>query len=135
MKLWYFFIVIIMTAACNYSSSRKDNKVTATTSFENNPAASTDSANESGARLVAAGDCLTCHQVDKKSIGPSYMDISNKYELTEANVDILSHKIIHGGSGRWGTVAMTPHPNLTNQDASTMVRYILSLKTNAQKKH
>ena len=78
--------------------------------------------------MVAGSDCLTCHKVDEKVIGPSYRDVANKYENTEANVKMLAEKIIKGGKGVWGEVAMTAHPAVTQADAEQMVKYILLLK-------
>ncbi len=85
---------------------------------------------EKGLALVAASDCLTCHKVDEKVNGPSYRDVANKYENTEANVKMLAGKVIKGGSGVWGEVLMTPHPALSQADAEQMVKYILLLKNN-----
>jgi cytochrome c len=81
-----------------------------------------------GAKLIAANDCGTCHKLDSKVIGPSFQDIAGKYPATDANIDTLANKVIKGGSGNWGTVPMTPHPNLAVADAQTIVKYILSLK-------
>lgn len=85
---------------------------------------------QKGLALVAASDCLTCHKVDEKIIGPTYRDVANKYENTEANVKMLAEKVIKGGSGVWGDIAMTPHPAVTPEDAEQMVKYILLLKNN-----
>lgn len=85
---------------------------------------------QNGLALVAASDCLTCHKVDEKIIGPTYRDVANKYDNTEANVKMLAAKVIAGGSGVWGDVAMTPHPNVSQADAEQMVKYILLLKNN-----
>ncbi len=81
-----------------------------------------------GLALIGKNDCLTCHTVNQKLVGPSYMDVSNKYAGSDTAVTYLAHKIIHGGSGVWGDIAMTPHPNLSQQDAEAMVKYILLLK-------
>ncbi|MBL0316715.1 MAG: c-type cytochrome [Flavobacteriales bacterium] len=78
--------------------------------------------------LVAQSDCLTCHKVDEKLVGPPYRDVANKYENTEANVKLLAEKIVKGGTGVWGQVAMTPHPTVTPENAEKMVKYILLLK-------
>ena len=84
--------------------------------------------NQKGLELVAASDCTTCHKINEKNIGPAYMDVSKKYEATEANIDSLASKVINGGQGVWGTVPMTPHPDLSRDDAREMVKYVLSLK-------
>ena len=83
-----------------------------------------------GEQLIAASDCLTCHKVDTKLVGPSYNEVANKYPATDANIDMLANKIIQGGSGAWGEIPMTPHPAISADDAKEMVKYILSLKTN-----
>ena len=84
--------------------------------------------NEKGLELVAASDCTTCHKINEKNIGPAYADVAKKYEPTEANIDSLASKVINGGVGVWGTVPMTPHPDLSREDAREMVKYVLSLK-------
>lgn len=83
---------------------------------------------EEGERLIAQSDCLACHQVDKKLVGPSYEAVAQKYEFNDKNVDYLSRKIIEGGDGVWGDIAMNPHPDLEEEEAREMARYILSLK-------
>ncbi|MBF9254337.1 c-type cytochrome [Pontibacter sp. 172403-2] len=82
---------------------------------------------EKGESLIASSDCLSCHQIDKKLVGPAYKDVAKKYEATEKNIDYLSSKIIQGGAGVWGQIPMTPHPDLSKENASEMVKYILSL--------
>jgi cytochrome c len=63
-----------------------------------------------------------------KLLGPAYTAVAQKYPATPANVNMLAAKVISGGSGHWGDIAMTPHPGLSKSDAQEMVRYILSLK-------
>jgi cytochrome c len=72
--------------------------------------------------------CLTCHKIDEKLTGPAYRDVANKYENTEANIKMLAEKVIKGGSGVWGEVAMPPNSTVTLEDATAMVKYILLLK-------
>lgn len=92
------------------------------------PAASIDLSTPGG-KLINGSDCLTCHKVDSKVIGPSYQDVAAKYaSANDATIDSLATKIIKGGSGHWGAVSMTPHPTVSMDDAKTMVKYILSLK-------
>ena len=81
-----------------------------------------------GLALVAGSDCLTCHKVNEKNIGPAYKDVAAKYENTEENIKMLASKIIKGGSGVWGAIPMTPHPQVSEEDAEAMVKYILLLK-------
>jgi len=86
------------------------------------------SSNSKGAQLIAKSDCLTCHKEDTKLIGPAYADVAKKYKNDDATVDSLANKVIKGGSGKWGDVPMTPHPQLSMDDAKEMVKYVLSLK-------
>jgi cytochrome c len=81
-----------------------------------------------GKALIAASDCLTCHQEAAKVIGPAYVDVAKKYPNTPANVKMLAGKIIAGGTGVWGQIPMTAHPAVSQEDAEAMVSYILSLK-------
>jgi cytochrome c len=82
---------------------------------------------EAGKGLLAKSDCLACHKIEGKLVGPGYNDVAKKYPASEANYDMLAKKIIAGGSGNWGTMAMSPHPTLAPADAKKMVQYILSL--------
>jgi cytochrome c len=77
--------------------------------------------------LIAANDCKACHVIDKKSVGPSYTDIANKYRGNAGIVDQLANKVISGGMGVWGEHAMSAHPQLSKSDATSMVEYILSI--------
>lgn len=79
-----------------------------------------------GLSLIEASDCKSCHTPDKKSIGPSYADISKKYAGDSKAAELLSKKVISGGAGVWGQVPMSAHPQLTETDALEMVKYILS---------
>lgn len=81
-----------------------------------------------GEKLIAKSDCIGCHKLDKKLIGPSYLDIAKKYPLNDKNIAYLTGKIIKGGSGVWGTLPMSAHASLKKEDAKSMAQYILSLK-------
>ena len=83
---------------------------------------------QKGLALVAGSDCLTCHKTSEKNIGPAYKDVAAKYENTDANVKMLAEKVIKGGSGNWGAIPMTPHPQLKQEDVEAMIKYILLLK-------
>lgn len=84
---------------------------------------------EKGLDLVGKYQCITCHKVDEKLTGPAYREVANKYAgADDAKITELAKKIIAGGSGVWGEVPMTPHPNVTEDEAKTMVKYILLLK-------
>jgi len=80
-----------------------------------------------GSYLINANDCKTCHMPDKKSVGPSYVDIAQKYNHDATAPGRLAAKVISGGVGVWGEHAMAGHPQLPQQDAEKMVKYILSV--------
>jgi cytochrome c len=86
-----------------------------------------------GEALVKANDCKTCHHATNKIIGPAHLDVAKKYDFTDANVKMLADKIIKGGSGNWGDVPMSAHPDLSEADAQKMARYVLSL--DGEKEH
>ena len=81
---------------------------------------------QKGADLIEKSDCLSCHKINEKVVGPSYEDVAAKY--TVADIDMLATTIIKGGSGHWGEIPMTPHPDLPLDDAKEMAKYIMSLK-------
>lgn len=88
----------------------------------------TVAAKKDGKALIEGSDCRTCHKDDSKLIGPAYKDVAKKYENNKANIKKLSEKILQGGQGVWGEIPMAGHPNLSAEDASAMVEYILSMK-------
>ncbi|WP_264564214.1 c-type cytochrome [Flavobacterium sp. N3904] len=80
-----------------------------------------------GEKIMAKQDCATCHKIDKKVIGPSFLDIAKKYPMNDKNINYLSDKIIKGGSGVWGSIPMAAHASLKKDDAKKIAKYILSL--------
>ncbi len=128
-------LVILFASALIYacgSNEGGDAQAPDTSATENTtpaPAAGQVSADaEKALELIAGSDCMACHAIDRKLIGPSYEEVAAKYEATDAVIDTLIHKIQKGGTGNWGNIPMTPHPDLSDADAKTMVHYILSLK-------
>ncbi|AZA83182.1 cytochrome C [Chryseobacterium lactis] len=90
------------------------------------PVVSANTSGNEGLQLIEGADCLACHKIDAKLIGPSYQEVAKKY--TDADIDQLAQKIIEGGKGNWGDIPMTPHEGLSKDHAKQMVKYILSLK-------
>lgn len=80
------------------------------------------------AALMKGSDCMACHAEATKLVGPAYKEVAKKYAGNAGAVDALVKKIKAGGSGVWGAVPMTPHPNLKDEDVKVMVEWILSLK-------
>jgi cytochrome c len=89
--------------------------------------ASSDDLIAQGQALVDASDCKTCHHPTNKIVGPAHAEVAKKYEFTKANVGMLADKIIAGGSGTWGEIPMTAHPDISKADAEKMAMYVLSL--------
>ena len=82
---------------------------------------------EKGLDLIAKSDCLGCHQVADKMTGPAYMEVAKKYAGQTGIEDTLAQRIIKGSVGHWGSIPMTPHSTLSDEDAKAMVTYILTL--------
>jgi len=102
--------------------------VTAQYLKDGGPSGGAGSVQEIGRRLIEGSDCLSCHQLNRKSIGPAYVDVARKYKDSTATATArLVRKIREGGSGVWGNVAMPAHPARTDEQASAMLAYIMSL--------
>jgi cytochrome c len=86
-----------------------------------------------GKTLLEGSDCKACHHITEKSVGPSLSQIADRYAGNESAVRGLIDKVIKGGSGAWGDLMMSPHPQLSQEDTEKMIRYILSLNKNAAK--
>jgi glucose/arabinose dehydrogenase/cytochrome c551/c552 len=84
-----------------------------------------------GRALTQSLDCKSCHKENEKSIGPSFMQVAEKYAKDPNATTYLSQKIIKGGAGVWGEVAMAAHPNLPESDVQQIVQWVLSLSNQA----
>ncbi|MFI5192865.1 MAG: PQQ-dependent sugar dehydrogenase [Chitinophagales bacterium] len=85
-----------------------------------------------GYALTQVLDCKSCHKENGTSIGPSFQKVSAKYVKDKKAMEYLSNKVMKGGSGVWGDVAMSAHPDIARKDLKEIVQYILSLsKTNS----
>ena len=93
------------------------------------PVAADNSADiKKGEALISKSDCLACHKLQDRLVGPSYKEVANKYPNNDATINLLAGKIKKGGSGVWGAIPMSPHPTLSDDDAKAMVKYILTVK-------
>lgn len=122
--------LVVLIAACGGGSSETPAGDTATTAATE-PAVADIYENpdyKAGLALIGKSDCLTCHKPLEKLIGPSYKEVALKYAGVDTALAYLSHKVIAGGSGVWGTVPMTAHPQVSQADAEQMVKYVLLLK-------
>ncbi len=78
-------------------------------------------------KLAQSKSCLSCHQIDKKIIGPAYKDVANKYKGDAGAEARLAEKIQKGGQGNWGTIPMPPNVGVTPEEAATLAKWVLSL--------
>ena len=78
--------------------------------------------------LAKKYNCLTCHTVDKKVIGPSYQDVAAKYKDDKAAEAKLVAKVKNGGAGVWGQIPMPPNATVPDADIKALVKWVLSAK-------
>ena len=77
--------------------------------------------------LAKKKNCLACHAVDKKVVGPAYKDVAAKYAGQNVTGK-LATKVMKGGSGVWGAIPMPANPQVNQAGAETLVKWVLSLK-------
>ena len=83
---------------------------------------------DAGEDLLKKNGCTACHAIDKKLVGPSYVEVAAKYKGDAGAAAKLADKVKKGGSGVWGQVPMPPNPQVSDADLKTMIAYILALK-------
>jgi cytochrome c len=136
MKQLIGIVSLLALAACGSNQASQptsSDSATAITKITDSASASSSAGTEHtghpGYALMLQNDCKTCHAPDKPVTGPSFAMIAARYDSTKAGtVEHLAQKVIAGGKGQWGDVPMVSHPSLSEKDAETLVRYILSYK-------
>ncbi len=84
---------------------------------------------DDGAALMKKNNCTTCHQMDKKTVGPALKAIAGKYAGDATAADKLATKVRKGGKGNWGSMAMPPaSAKISDDEIKAMVAYVLSTK-------
>lgn len=78
--------------------------------------------------LATAKNCMACHAVDKKLVGPAYKDVAAKYAGQKDAVDKLAAKIIKGGAGVWGPVPMPANAQVSDAEAKKLAAWVLTQK-------
>ncbi len=78
--------------------------------------------------LATSKNCMACHAVDKKLVGPSYKDVAAKYGSDAGAADKLAAKILKGGSGVWGAVPMPANAQVNDAEAKKLAAWVLTLK-------
>jgi len=76
--------------------------------------------------LLAANDCRSCHAVDKTVVGPAYKAVAAKYAHVPDAEATVEKSIRAGGAGKWGPVPMPPYGQLSEEQARSLARYVLS---------
>ena len=78
--------------------------------------------------LATQKNCMACHAIDKKLVGPAYKDVAAKYAGDKTAVDKLATKIMKGGSGVWGPVPMPANAQVNEAEAKKLAAWVLTLK-------
>lgn len=117
-------LLIILLSSCEGGNKKKDTQE----NIQNEMSLKDESPLMLGKELIEKSDCSGCHKQQDKLVGPSYKEISLKYQNQTDASSILVEKIITGGKGNWGEIPMTAHPQISQADAEEMVKYILSVK-------
>jgi len=78
--------------------------------------------------LAKQKNCLACHAIDKKLVGPAYKDVAKKYENDKDAVNRLAKKVREGGVGVWGQIPMPANPQVNEAESVALVKWVLSLK-------
>jgi len=76
--------------------------------------------------LATARNCMSCHNVDRKVVGPAYKDVAAKYRDDKTAPAHLATKVMEGGGGVWGVVKMPSNPQVSEAEAKKLVAWILS---------
>ncbi|MEP6608659.1 MAG: c-type cytochrome [Burkholderiaceae bacterium] len=79
------------------------------------------------AELAKQKNCLACHAVDKKLVGPAYKDVAAKYKADKNAPATLAKKIREGGVGVWGQIPMPANPQVNEQEAQALAKWVLSM--------
>ena len=75
--------------------------------------------------LATKSGCMSCHKVDKKVVGPAFIDIAAKYSKDKLPVSQAVSFIKSGGKGNWGVIPMPPNKKLTDEEATILAEYVL----------
>jgi cytochrome c len=81
-----------------------------------------------GADLAQAKNCLACHQIGSRRVGPPFLGVAARYAGQAESEDYLAGSIRTGGKGRWGAVPMPAQPRVSQEEAHALARWILALK-------
>ena len=77
--------------------------------------------------VAKKNNCTACHAIDKKVVGPSWVDVAKKYKGDAKALALLETKIKKGGAGVWGAMPMPASPKLSDADATELAKFVLAL--------
>ena len=77
--------------------------------------------------LAKKNNCMTCHAIDRKMVGPTFKEIAAKYKDDKSAEGRLTEKLKKGSTGVWGSMPMPPNPQIKTEDINALVRWILSM--------
>jgi cytochrome c len=80
------------------------------------------------ADIAKAKNCMACHSVQTKLVGPAFKDVASKYAGQKGIEDKLAAKVIKGGSGSWGAIPMPANPQVSDAEAKALVKWIMAQK-------
>jgi len=83
---------------------------------------------EASMELARSKNCIACHSVDKQVLGPAYKEVAAKYAGDKEALARLTKKVREGGVGVWGQIPMPANPQVTEAEAQTLAKWVLSLK-------
>ena len=118
-------LAILMSCGGSDSSKSKEEKKDQTADITQNPDY------QKGLEIIGKTNCPTCHKPYERvpGQGPSFGEVANKYaSYPDTIVTHLAKKVVNGGSGVWGEIPMIPHPELSEEEAIAIVKYVLLLK-------
>ena len=83
---------------------------------------------DAGLELARKKNCLGCHQLDSKRVGPSFQTVAQRHNAQPGSLEYLAGSIRQGGRGRWGAVPMPAQPHVNQQDALQLAQWIITLR-------
>jgi len=126
-----FLLIVTLLLGCVACGRQADEtqpeRAHSTSATDTLAATDTDSATNT-ATLAAARQCLACHQLDQKRVGPAFLLIRDRFLGDAAAIPYLAQSIRQGGRGRWGAVPMPAQPQVSQAEAEALAAWILNLE-------
>ena len=133
LALWILLTLVFALLLSSCHESTKTNTTTGTTTTVESSIGPINKSNpkeEKALSILRKSNCLSCHSIARKVVGPAYYDVADRYRGKPIAKDFLQVKIREGGSGHWGNVAMPPNPEyrISDEDLAYIVDWILALE-------